>query len=166
MFTFRWRFVGCMYCPRVKQSTSASRNTVKRKFLVSGKSIMRDCQQLENTPHSQGWTRVTLQHLGGLRPAISMSSSHALHSAIPAPARPDVAQSQGEHHHSALQSLVSLQRWHALFYFTAFHCIYGPDCKIGVEKIDCITAFQLWVIVHKRKYQVGILSAGWRRNVI
>lgn len=28
VFTFRWRLVGCMYCPSVRQSTSASRNSV------------------------------------------------------------------------------------------------------------------------------------------
>lgn len=38
-----------MYCPRVKQSTPASRNTVKINVLVSGKSITMDCQHLANT---------------------------------------------------------------------------------------------------------------------
>lgn len=30
ILTFRWRLVGCMYCPSVRQSTPASRSSAKR----------------------------------------------------------------------------------------------------------------------------------------
>ena len=32
--TLRWRFVGCIYCPKVKQSTSASRSAIEKEHTL------------------------------------------------------------------------------------------------------------------------------------
>lgn len=74
--TFRWRFVGCMYCPRVKQSTPASRNTAKINVLVSGKSTTRDCQQVANTPCAR-LNRSTLQGVRSALPELSLQPPQA-----------------------------------------------------------------------------------------
>lgn len=72
-FTFRWRLVGCMYCPSVRQSTPASRSSVTPTHRRAQKTAQTVCVcvrlQLLHTPQSVDDLLLRLpqsQHDGGL----------------------------------------------------------------------------------------------------
>lgn len=110
-----------MYCPRVKQSTSASRNTGKREFHVSGRRITRACEQLENSllpsvnkgqaaAACRGY--ILLCSEGNLQPWCSCKTG----------ASQSKARENSVVLHS-LQSCASLQRWHALIFILLIHIV-------------------------------------------
>lgn len=117
----RWRLVGCMYCPRVKQSTSASRNTAKTEFPLSGRRITRDCQWLaghspskseQRLLHSTPRAYILLSSKGNWQPAWSTATYLAVSCRLLPGLKPERTPLC-----CTLQSRALLQRWQALLFF-------------------------------------------------